>query len=319
VRYWRRHVRSRRPSRKRSHQAHRGSPGEPNTKRLGLLLGIAAVIAASVLLLTTEGGSTHSRVRQRHASHHVARHAGPSLRQVMARGNAWIRRTAALGLPIWCAGKRGRDVAFTFDDGPGPYTRLVLKKLRRAHERATFFDVGVSMEAWPGPLRSELKQAAIGDHTYSHPDLVRLPPGEIQFQLQRAQQMIQAKSGEHVDLFRAPYGASNATVESIAKRLGLLEIMWTQDSRDSLGANWSQIVENVKNGLHPGAIILFHENHGQTVRALTTLLPLLHRLHLRSVSLPQLFAVDPPSVGLIRRGYFACWPPDKVPKPIGGD
>jgi peptidoglycan/xylan/chitin deacetylase (PgdA/CDA1 family) len=295
-------------------------PVEPDrTRSLGLLFLVAAVIAALVLVLTTEGGSTHPRVRHRHLARHVARHTGPSLQQLMARGNAWIRSTASLGLPIWCAGKRGRDVAFTFDDGPGPYTRLVLKKLRRVHEGATFFDVGVSIEAWPGRLHAELKQAAIGDHTYSHPDLIRIPPAEIQYQLERTKQMIQAQSGEHVDLFRAPYGASNATVEEVAKRLGLLEIMWTQDSRDSLGANWSQIIENVKNGLHPGAIILFHENHGQTVRALTRLLPLLHRRHLRSVSLPRLFAVDPPSVGLIRRGYFGCWPPGKVPKPIGGD
>jgi peptidoglycan/xylan/chitin deacetylase (PgdA/CDA1 family) len=271
------------------------------------------------LVLATEGGSAHQRVRHRNVARHGVRHASPSLQRVTARGNAWIHRTAALGLPIWCAGKRGRDVAFTFDDGPGPYTRLVMKKLRQAHERATFFDVGISINAWPGRLPQELKVAAIGDHTYSHPDLPTLPPAQIEFQLQRTKQMIQAQSGEHVDLFRAPYGASNATVEEIAKRLRLLEIMWTQDSRDSLGANWLQIIKNVENGLHPGAIILFHENHGQTVRALTTLLPLLHRRHLQSVSLPQLFAVDPPPVGLIRRGYYACWPPGKVPRPVGGD
>jgi hypothetical protein len=44
---------------------------------------------------------------------------------------------------------------------------------------------------------------------------------------------------------------------------------------------------------------------------------MLHRRHLQSVSLPELFAHDPPSAALIRRGYYACWPPDKVPAPVG--
>jgi peptidoglycan/xylan/chitin deacetylase (PgdA/CDA1 family) len=289
------------------------------------LAGAAVAIAALVFALTSVGGTAHQRSRPAQqgaaSGHRASRSAAhrPTLQQTMARGNAWIRRTAALGLPIWCAGSHSRDVAFTFDDGPGPYTDLLLKKLRQAHERATFFDIGLRMINWPGRLPSELKLGAIGDHTYSHPDLTTLPPGEIQFQLERTKHMIHAQSGEHVDLFRTPYGASDATVEEIAKRLGLLEIMWTQDSRDSLGANPAQITKNVENGLHPGAIILFHDNHQKTIRALTTLLPLLHRRHLQSVSLPELFAHDPPSDALIRRGYYACWPPDKVPKPVGGD
>ena len=49
--------------------------------------------------------------------------------------------------------------------------------------------------------------------------------------------------------------------------------MWTQDSQDSLGANYAGIIRNVEAALRPGAIILMHENRGQTIRALTTLLP----------------------------------------------
>ena len=236
----------------------------------------------------------------------------------MNRGNAWIRRTAALGLPVYCGGTRGRDVAFTFDDGPGPYTRLALKKLRKAHERATFFVVGISMNAWRGTLPLELRLAAIGDHTYSHPFLPALPPSQIRFELERTAEMIQAQSGEHVDLFRAPYGASNAAVDEVAKRLGLLQIVATIDSRDSLGANWAQIIKNVEAGLHPGSIILLHENRGQTIRALTKLLPVLYRRHLRSVSLPELFAVDPPSVARIRRGLSGCWPGGRIVAPVAG-
>ena len=46
-------------------------------------------------------------------------------------------------------------------------------------------------------------------------------------------------------------------------------------------------------GLHPGAIILMHENHGQTVRAMLAIFAALERRHLRAVSVPQLLADDP--------------------------
>jgi peptidoglycan/xylan/chitin deacetylase (PgdA/CDA1 family) len=86
----------------------------------------------------------------------------------------------------------------------------------------------------------------------------------------------------------------------------LLEILWSDDSADSLGATWAGIIRNVEAGLRPGEIILMHENRGQTIRALTTLLPELRRRHLRSVSLPELFASDPPSAAQVREGSRGC-------------
>jgi peptidoglycan/xylan/chitin deacetylase (PgdA/CDA1 family) len=197
-------------------------------------------------------------------------------------------------------------VAFTFDDGPGVYTHYAVKKLTEAHERATFFVVGRSMDGWPGWLPKEVQLGAIGDHTYTHPVLTELSPPAITSEIERTKEKIEATIGQPVYLFRPPYGARGPTVDGIAKQLGLLEIMWSVDSGDSLGADWAGIIRNVKAGLYPGAIILMHENRGQTIRALTTLLPELHRRHLRSVSIPELFATDPPSVAQLRGGQAAC-------------
>jgi peptidoglycan/xylan/chitin deacetylase (PgdA/CDA1 family) len=231
---------------------------------------------------------------------------GAGLRARAARRSAVIRRLLRLGLPVYCGGRRGHEVALTFDDGPGPYTSLALEKLRRARERATFFVVGRSMDQYRGYLPRELKVAAIGDHTYTHPELTALSRAQVTWQLSATAKKIQRQSGQRVDLWRPPFELHNATVDRIAQRLGLLEILWDVDSQDSLGANHSLIVKNVEAGLHPGAIIEMHENRGQTIRALTTLLPVLHRRHLRSVSVPQLLASDPPSPAQVRRGLKGC-------------
>jgi peptidoglycan/xylan/chitin deacetylase (PgdA/CDA1 family) len=223
-----------------------------------------------------------------------------------AAGRAEIARLAQYGLPLYCGGSRGNEVAFTFDDGPGVYTHLAVKKLTQAGERATFFDVGKSMDAWPGWLPRELTVATIGDHTYHHPLLSALPADQARSEIELTKQKIERDSGQPVDLFRPPYGGRNATVDGIAKSLGLLEVMWTQDSGDSLGADWSGIIHNVEAALRPGAIILMHENRGQTIRALTTLLPELRRRHLRSVSLPELLATDPPTLAQLRRAPQGC-------------
>jgi peptidoglycan/xylan/chitin deacetylase (PgdA/CDA1 family) len=221
-------------------------------------------------------------------------------------GDTTIDRLLRLGLPIYCGGHRGHLLALTFDDGPGVYTSLVIRKLTRAGERVTFFDVGRSIDHYPGYLRRELRIAAIGDHTYTHPALIALPRSQITWQLKATAHKIEAQSGRHVELFRPPYGLHNAAVDRIAKRLGLLQILWNVDSQDSLGANYAQIIMHVEAGLHTGAIILMHENRGQTIRALTTLLPVLHRRHLRSVSVPALLAADPPSSAQVRRGAKGC-------------
>jgi peptidoglycan/xylan/chitin deacetylase (PgdA/CDA1 family) len=236
-----------------------------------------------------------------------------SLSAVEVRGVRNIRKLIPFGLPVYCGGRHGNELAFTFDDGPGPYTHYAVKKLAQAHERGTFFVVGTSMEAHPGWLPREQKVASIADHTFTHSDLLELAPAAVATELEQDKRMIERDSGRAVDLFRPPYGAQDPAVNQIAKRLGLLDIMWSYDSRDSLGANWAGIIKNVEADMRPGSIILMHENHGQTIRALTTLLPVLHRRHLRSVSIPELFATDPPSAAQVRRGLPACGAPTQPP------
>lgn len=273
------------------------------------VLIVAAVVAVAAL---GSGGSSHkvaSRTPPLPAKLPPPAHvsASSSLAALDAAGRAEIARLARYALPVYCGGTHGNEVAFTFDDGPGVYTHYAVKKMTQAHERATFFVVGKSMNAWPGWLPRERTFAAIGDHTWTHPVLPALPPAEIRSELEMTKEKIQRDSGEVPDLFRPPYGAYDGTVISIARSLGLLTIMWTVDSRDSLGADWLGIIHNVEAAaVHPGAIILMHENRGQTIRALTTILPFLARHHIRSVSLPELFATDPPTVAQLRRGLYGC-------------
>jgi peptidoglycan/xylan/chitin deacetylase (PgdA/CDA1 family) len=293
-------------------------------RRRGLALLFLALVAAIavVIVVRTDGTSSsasanaggatpgqgatssgHSR-----AEHHGSGGSRPTATTSVARdGMTAVARLARYGLPVYCAGPKGNAVAFTFDDGPGPYTHYALKKLTEAHERATFFVVGRSIDNFPQWIPREMKLAAIGDHSYTHPVLTQMSEAEATSQLSRTVDRIKSDSGGlRVGLFRPPYGARNATIDNIAKSLGLLEIVWNVDSADSLGANYAGIIHNVEAGLHPGSIILMHENRGQTIRALTTILPELHRRHMRSVTVPELLSEDPPSLAQLKAGPAGC-------------
>jgi peptidoglycan/xylan/chitin deacetylase (PgdA/CDA1 family) len=277
------------------------------------------VLATTAIVFSVTRGPSDVHSNQRHralrasTSPPAAGINGPrspvlpsALNRLDAREAAEVKRLIGLGLPVFCGGLHGNEVAFTFDDGPGVYTHYAIKKLTQAHERATFFVVGRLISLWPGWLPRELKLGSIGDHTWTHPELTELPPSQIRSQLSMTAGAIHAASGEDVDMWRPPYELHDATTDQIARTLGLLEILWSVDSGDSVGANWALIIREVEAELKPGMIVLFHENRGQTIRALTTLLPELHHRHLRSVSVPELLATDPPSLHQLREGLNGC-------------
>lgn len=218
-----------------------------------------------------------------------------------------VQRVIRAGRPVFCGGAGKPYAAFTFDDGPGPYTPLALRILRHAHAPATFFLVGRNVVPYRASARREARAYALGDHTFTHPVLTTLPPVSIASEIERTSAIIRQQTGYSVDLFRPPYEAHDATVDATARRLGMAEILWNVDSGDSEGANWARIARNVKRGLSNGAIVLMHENRGQTIRALKfAILPALRRRHIHLVTVPELLRADPPSAAQLARGRGGC-------------
>ena len=56
----------------------------------------------------------------------------PRTRYTIPATNPCSTRLIASGHPLYCGGRRKREVALTFDDGPGPFTFQLLRALRRA-------------------------------------------------------------------------------------------------------------------------------------------------------------------------------------------
>src|SRR5471032_1715337 len=186
----------------------------------------------------------------------------------------WEQRRAVTlllrrGQPVFCGGGRSNAVALTFDDGPGQYTEQVLSLLRGAGAHATFFLVGNRLQYWPSVVRDEARFGAVGNHSWSHPSLPDLPRWLVWLELERSQWETSLRIGRQPRLFRAPYERHDAMTDGVVSSLGLLQVFWSVDSQDDApNAKVARVVRNVLAGLHPGAIVLMHDIHPWTLRAL---------------------------------------------------
>jgi len=209
-----------------------------------------------------------------------------------------VSRAAATGEPIYCGAGRSNAVALTFDDGPGPFTAQLLEVLREQGAHATFFVVGNRLADWPRTARAEAELGAVGNHTWSHQRLTRIPRWVVWLELARTQASLQEQTGRRPRLFRAPYEQHDARIDAVSRSLGLVEVFWSVVSGDDRPhASARSVARNVVAGLRPGAIVLMHDLHPWTVRALPQILRAMRLRGLRAVSVPELLALDPPSRG----------------------
>lgn len=134
---------------------------------------------------------------------------------------------------IHAAPGRGKTVALTFDDGPGPETPKVLAILRQNKVRATFFVVGANARTRPATLRQVAAQGhLIANHSATHPSFASLTRAQQLAQLRSASSSISAATGLRTCWFRPPFGAMNAATVAAARSQGMSTVIWNVDTLD---------------------------------------------------------------------------------------
>jgi peptidoglycan/xylan/chitin deacetylase (PgdA/CDA1 family) len=198
-------------------------------------------------------------------------------------------------------GGHGRDIALTFDDGPGPYTAGVLSVLEQFHVHGTFFAIGKMERYFSAATIREIRDGdVVGDHTETHPEMALLSAHDQHEQLFEQIARIELLEGPKPRLFRPPYGSFNAATMRELHTLHLLMVLWSVDSRDYLQPGVSVITQSVLAGAHPGAIALMHDGGGdrsQTIAALPTIIRELRARGFNLVTVPQLLVDEPPPHG----------------------
>jgi peptidoglycan/xylan/chitin deacetylase (PgdA/CDA1 family) len=280
-------------------------------RRIIALLSIAAaaaVVAASLAFTTrSDKNETPARVGKTAQIWRHRQHRAHPEQKLEARADRAAARFAEIGLPLYCGGGSRRLVALTLDDGPSIYTaRDVLPVLGARHARATFFVLGRHIAGFSGVIRKELGYGALGDHTWNHASLPGLNRLAVKAELGDTQHQLQQLTGLPVRLFRPPYGAHNAKIDRQVRAYGMLQVLWSLDSHDWKGLSPKAITKRVAENVRPGSIVLMHDIQPATVHALPKLVRALHHRGFRLVSVPELLALDPPSLRQLHRGFDGC-------------
>ncbi len=184
-------------------------------------------------------------------------------------------------------GLKAGEIALTFDDGPHPTrTERILKILKAAGIRATFFEVGEMAKYYPTLPRIVLNDGhTVGSHSWNHPQLPKLDFTTAQKNIMKGHETVITATGIESSFFRFPYGARNKPLQKFVADLGMATFFWNMDSSDWKLRNPAQLFQNVKNELNnaKGGIILFHDIQEQTVIVLPSVIQELKKRNFNTV------------------------------------
>lgn len=190
----------------------------------------------------------------------------------------------------------GNRLALTIDDGTSTAVVAAFAQFcRDSGVRLTFFPNGVN-ESWTvnaGVLRPMVDsgQIQMGNHTWSHPAITRLPLTGVADQIRRNADFLRNTYGtDGTPFFRPPYGLHNPDTDRVAADLGYPMItLWSATIGDSVPENATQLVSYAKTTFRPQQIVLGHANTPPVTQTYAQLLDIIHERGLETVTLSDVF------------------------------
>jgi peptidoglycan/xylan/chitin deacetylase (PgdA/CDA1 family) len=282
--------RARRAAAKRTHRRRR-------LTALGGLLALVAIVALSIN--RSSGPAASEPVLGGVTTPRTAPRAARDARAARLLADDKPIDQALAYTPYIVRGSRhSKEVALTFDDGPGPTTPALVRYLVANGVPATFFLVGKAIAEHPDLVRTQHEAGfALGTHTQSHARLGTKPAAQQSQEILSAADRITRITGHAVRLFRPPYGSFDATTLAILREERMLMVLWSVDTKDYAARSSKPIVYTALSGARAGSVVLLHDGPGArplTLAAVRRIVPVLRRKGYRLVSLPELLRDDPP-------------------------
>jgi peptidoglycan/xylan/chitin deacetylase (PgdA/CDA1 family) len=180
-------------------------------------------------------------------------------------------------------------VALTFDDGPNDSSTVdLLNILKTDNVKATFFMLGQMVDQNPNVTKQVFEDGhEIASHSYSHPQLNTLSTEKLQNEINKTNKAIFEATGSLPKNIRPPYGAID---KKTAAAIGMPVIQWDIDSQDWKSKNPGTINNIVKQNVFNGAIILIHDIHPESVKAVPGLISMLKNEGYEFVTIDQLLS-----------------------------
>ena len=185
----------------------------------------------------------------------------------------------------------------TFDDGPSEKLTPELLDILAQHQiHATFFVIGRNVVEHPEVLRRAVREGhEIGNHSWSHPALGKMSDGSVRAELQKTDDAIRSAIGGRPVLMRPPYGSITARQKKwINEVFGYRIILWDVDPLDWKRPGPSVVTSRIVRETRPGSIILSHDIHPGTIKAMPETFDRLQARGFKFVTVSELIAMGKP-------------------------
>ncbi len=180
-----------------------------------------------------------------------------------------------------------KNVALTFDDGPGEYTDRLLDGLKKRNAKATFFLIGRNAKEYPDVVYKMVKNGnLVGNHTYNHVRLNELSEEEALSEINKTNNLITILTGKSVKYIRPPYGHWNDEIEN---QIDMKEVLWDVDPRDWCILDSESVVKHIEENVKPGDIILLHDIFETSVDAALEIVDILSEQGYEFVTVDELY------------------------------
>ncbi len=191
----------------------------------------------------------------------------------------------------------GPFIAMTFDDGPSAkLTPELLDILAAHHIHATFFVIGKNVVDHPEILQRAVREGhEIGNHSWSHPSLGKMRDESVRTELKKTDDAIRVAIGVRPVLMRPPYGSITARQKHwIHEEFGYRTILWDVDPLDWKRPGPSVVMSRIVRETRPGSIILSHDIHPGTIKAMPATFDQLEEKGFKFVTVSELIAMGKP-------------------------
>ncbi len=191
----------------------------------------------------------------------------------------------------------GPYIAMTVDDGPSEkLTPELLDILKAHHLNVTFFVIGQNAERAPEILQRAVREGhEIGNHSWSHPAFGKMSDAAVRREIQKTDDAIRAAIGHSPVLLRPPYGSITARQKQwIHSEFGYRIILWDVDPLDWKRPGPSVVMRRIVNETRPGSIILSHDIHPGTIKAMPETFDQLQAKGFKFVTVSELIAMGKP-------------------------
>src|SRR3954447_24374983 len=250
------------------------------------LAGCSDAVSGTAGAATATGSATSGGVSP------TASGAGAVSPTPSGTATASVGRGPAAG-PDITHGPRDKDaVALTFHgDGPEAIVRDTVAALAKAEAQVTVLGIGRWLAAQPDLARM-IRDGGheLGNHTWSHLTMTRLPAGTIRDEVERAAAELDRLTGSAGRWFR-PSGTSHSapSIRAAAVRAGYGACLgYDVDPLDYTDPGPPAIVRALARSVRPGSIVSLHLGHPGTLAALPAVLAHLHDRGLTPVTASQL-------------------------------